>query len=333
MNDVQESNVIAEALAKEALRAHRARKALAAAPELAEHLRALMLPTDGRTETTARDVTREDRSTFGSPAIGASPTPLLTAVADAADELLVDLSTWSTFWALELQKPAPAVSMWRIADGGERGFHANVTPTAARLQVSAISSWLLWNDEEIAVHEVAGEYQDGVSELVWRLRSASGLTSPKRGSGIREKALLECDRCHELEMRVEYFGGAIAGAELRDEDLASNVQGIEVYCAHCGWKPETSAAKLLKWLSLGNAERVTPAEAAVLRATVARPHEPLDSDAWLGKESALIASLGDRISRACADVGLDHHAACDLIAVDGGRCVCPWCQHPRVLRG
>jgi hypothetical protein len=250
----------AEAAAEALLRAKRARKALAFAPELAAHLRSLLTPSDGRTE---RGELPELR------------TPLLTGVADAADELLARLLEWATWWAGELRVDLPVA--WSFAkrnyqdahpsagyrDVDAQGYRANVDARTAAAIMRSLVIWLIQHEEAIADHPRAGDYQDDVSALVWSLRAASGLV-PDRP--MREPSPRPCPVCGELAMRAEYFGSPFQAAVLRGERLspapsvdeteeqATNrfmraVDGIEVRCEYCGHVEAASATRIARWLS------------------------------------------------------------------------------------
>lgn len=227
------------------LRARKARKALELAPDLAAHLRALMLPSDGRTE------------------VGDSPelrTPLLTGVTDAADGLLRQLLEWADWWSKRLDIDGPVAASFArhdyqgshasmgFSDFESVGFRAGTSPEMAAAIVRALVVWLLVHDDEMIVADPfwAGLYQDDVSKLVWRLRAESG-QSPARPA--REPSARPCPVCGELAMRAEYFGSSFQAAELRGEQLLNAVEGIDVRCGYCGHVETASATRIARWLS------------------------------------------------------------------------------------
>jgi hypothetical protein len=265
MNDLVDDVEIDEERAEALLRARRARVALSLAPELAEHLRSLLTPSDGRTERGERPTDR---------------TPLLTGVDDDADELYVGLLEWVDFWAdaLQLVKPTRGVLAWRnlqvshrsagYRDGQLLGFRAGTSPRVARTLVQSLSSWLLRIDERrLEGHWSTREFQDHVTWQVWSLRAASGLTAARPA---REASDRPCPVCKTFSMRAEFFGGTVGAAELRGElDVAgvatrderldptspagrrilSAVDGVAVRCSYCGHVVKPTAGTIAGWLS------------------------------------------------------------------------------------
>jgi hypothetical protein len=227
----------------EKVRRLRAMKALGAAPELVEHLRAMLTPSDGRTEG---GVLPEMR------------TPLLTGITDAADEVYVVLLEWVGYWSETLDIPAPlaAVVAWRLPGGpsanigGPRigGFRAGTSPTAARVRVRVLVAWLLRLEIAIARDPLGGEFFDEVSRIVWKYRASSGLTDQARSTRIWESSPRPCPDCGEISVRAEYFGEPIAAPVARGENLLDDVAGVQVRCMVCGWAEQPRASKVVRWL-------------------------------------------------------------------------------------
>lgn len=259
--DEQRAAREAEEAAQEArVRATKARKALAAAPELASHLRSLLEPADGRTEG---GVLPEMR------------TPLLTDVTDSADELVRVLAEWGIYWATELGYDQPtALSFLRRdyqdshesrghTDASIIGFRAGTNSSTARAIVWSLAVALQLGDDEREGHRMTDWYHDEVARLVWRLRMASRLSPAKP---LRESSPRPCPVCGEYAMRAEYFGSSFPAAEARGERLVPTprvneteeqathaflraVDGIDVRCEHCGHVEEASTSKIVRWLS------------------------------------------------------------------------------------
>jgi hypothetical protein len=235
MSEDQVADAIAEAL----LRAEKCRRALTEAPTLAEHLRTVVLHSDGRTE--AGVAVRPER------------TPLLTTTADAADELFVVLLEWVDYWSeqLAIKPPMIAVAAWRTSGGIRRegpdvtaGFRATTTPEMASSLVWGLAFWLLVNDDEICAHPKAAIYQDEVTRLVWAQRAGSRLTSaPARTTSPRP-----CPVCGEQTVYGEFFGSSFEAAARRGDDLLDAVAGVDVRCQTCRWSTKASATLMAKWL-------------------------------------------------------------------------------------
>ena len=219
-----------EAQTTERLRRARARAALSAAPETAARLRAKGIPTDGRTEA---DVLPEWR------------TPLLTEPVDAADTLFVALRDWAEIWAARLGIEAPTPGVWMRRDGTPLGFHAGTSPEQASLLVTSVAAWMLTHEEAIAAHPGAKEFHDAVARAVWSMRTKSGT----RFQPVTQWSDRACPVCNSSEVRGEFFGEPMESAEARGEDLVSEVEGVTVRCAYCGWKPDARHGSLGRWLA------------------------------------------------------------------------------------
>ena len=238
------------------VRGERLRRALTEAPGLAEHLRTVVLHSDGRTEAIEF---REMR------------TPLLTGTTDDADELFVVLLEHVAFWAEQLSiKPPMTAVAWNTRGGIRRevedvaaGFRAGTTPEKASALVWTLAFWLLEHDAAIAAHPNAATYQDEVADLIWGLRSGSRLTS----APVRMASPRPCPICEELTVHGEFFGSSFEAAEKRGERLRAYaragdetpeqalnaflaaVAGVEVRCDFCGWKAEARATQIARWLA------------------------------------------------------------------------------------
>jgi hypothetical protein len=266
-------NVETEAQAAARIRKMKTRKALETAPSLVAHLRRVMMPADGRTE-------RGEWKLY-------QRTPLLTGVADAADELYVVLRGWAGEWARELGEVEPVGEMWRngqtahasdeFKDAIALGFRAGVSDARARRLVTRAAAFLCLHENAIGLLPFAATYQDEITELIWDLRSASRYVPPARkGASMQDRlrdgavvsiATRVCGNplCGEDEVRVEYFGEPMAYAEARNErillrdmgddsdralnEFASVLAGVTVRCAVCGWVPPATPSKIAKWLS------------------------------------------------------------------------------------
>jgi hypothetical protein len=240
-------DLIDEAIAEALLRAERCRRALTEAPALVEHLRTIVLDSDGRTEPGV--AVRQER------------TPLLTATTDAADEVFVALLEWVTYWAEQLAIQPPMIAAaWRTAGGIRRedpdvpaGFRAGTTPELASSIVWGLAFWLLVNDAEISAHEKAALYQDEVSTLIWAYRAGSRLTK----APVRTTSPRPCPICGEQAVHGEFFGSTFEAAERRGDELLDAVDGIEVRCDACRWTTKASATLMVKWL-VGDNTRANP---------------------------------------------------------------------------
>jgi len=211
------------------LRALRTRKALGQAPELAQHLRAKLHLTDGRTEPGIE--------------FRVMATPLLTTIADDADELYVRLIDWRTHFARWITfEPAAAPKALRnfgdshqslgYADAPVLGFEAGTTPTMAATLIRRQSGWLLDHDTQINLLPDAAEYQADITNLIWGLRARHALTPAKE----REVSPRVCEVCSEAAV-VAVWSGARA-------------TDVEIYCEHCGTVMPTPRPSLVeKWIS------------------------------------------------------------------------------------
>jgi hypothetical protein len=234
------------------IRESRLRVALEEAPETLAHLRALIEGNDGRGE-------RGEVFTY-------ARTPLLTHVADDADAAYTLLVKWSVMWArrLEVTPPKSAARFFRPKVQKVLGFPAGTTPERASLMTTALSSWLLWNTDEIGRRDDAQPYQDQVARTIWQIRSARGLTKPRE---VTRALVRECPYGH-LEVTAVYFGEPLMQAEMRGEfdfpnataderrdpttragrQILDAVEGVRVRCGYCGWSARPKVSEIAGWL-------------------------------------------------------------------------------------
>jgi hypothetical protein len=199
------------------IRALRARVALEEAPHAVEHLRELLAPSDGRTER-GIDI-RYER------------TPLLTSVADDADETYKLLVDWTLSWAGLLQVPSPTTAIVAhrnfqdshasqgFADAEVRGFKAGTTSQGARALTQLLTTWLLVHSDQIRTHELADVYHDEISAQVWRVRAGHGLLPAQPvtvGLFGTDGEPRKCLYGH-AEVKALFFGEPMASAEARGE--------------------------------------------------------------------------------------------------------------------
>lgn len=226
------------------VQAMKAKKALDAAPDLVAHLRARMLPADGRTEQ--GEFHRVER------------TPLLTTVTDAADEVFIVMLEWVDQWSEALDEPAPIAvhRAWRTAGGIRRtdpdvaaGFRAGTSPERAAGLVRILALWLNRHELAIGMDPLASDYREEIAAIVAKHRRLSGLDVARP---IRETAPFPCPICDQKAVRVEYFGGSMYAAEMRGDLEADRIvaaaSGITVRCAFCGHVEDTSLSKVVRWL-------------------------------------------------------------------------------------
>lgn len=199
------------------VRASRGRVALEEAPRAVEHLRGLLEPGDGRTERGV-DI-RYER------------TPLLTQVADDADETYKLLVDWTLTWAALLNVPGPSSAIVAhrnfqdshasqgFADAEVRGFKAGTTPSGGRMLTQLLTTWLLVHSDQIRTHELADQFHDEVAAQVWRVRAGHGLL-PARPVTVglfgTDGEPRKCLYGH-AEVRALFFGEPMAAAEARGE--------------------------------------------------------------------------------------------------------------------
>jgi hypothetical protein len=223
-----------EARAAARVRRVRARAALRAAPETAARLRAVGVPSDGRTEA---DVLPEWR------------TPLMTDVVDAADALFVALRDWAEIWAARLKVQPPAPGAWMRRDGTPMGFRAGTSPEVAALLVTSAAGWLLIREETISETAGAAEYETAVARAVWSWRSAAGMATRRLQVTDWTTPPRLCPVCGEDQVRAEFFGEPMEAAEARGENLLDEIAGVGVRCAHCSWQAEARPSQIARWLS------------------------------------------------------------------------------------
>lgn len=225
-----------EAQAEVRLLRERARVALDMAAEVAEHIVAESRPDDGRTERGIEMI--------------AARTPLHSVKVDDADELFARLVDDALVWAerLHFAPPEPSAS-WQGIDRETglrfmRGFRAGMTPSGAARLIRRQAQWLSGRLNLIAEHPSGREFMAEIVALVWGLRGQYKLT-PER---VRSEAPPRlCERCGELAVRAEFFGGSFQAAELRGDELVA--EGIEVRCGHCGEQVAVSLSSIVRWLS------------------------------------------------------------------------------------
>lgn len=210
---------------------HRTRTALSHAPELVAHLRAIILPSDGRTEAGVEQ--RIQR------------TPLLTGVADDADAVYVKLLEWGRFWFGTFREvQAPFARARAVTDPDSPvsapevkvlGFHSGTTPEGARFLVGSVAGWLSNRLDRIAEHAVAKTFFEDVTGVVWGLRARHGLTR------FRERPVTprRCPECGEASV------GAVWTSE--------RVTDVVVACVNCGWfLPAPTPVQVVSWLDLSS---------------------------------------------------------------------------------
>lgn len=230
------------------IRAAKLHAALRVAPDVAMQLRAAAIPSDGRTEPGV--------------VFPVERTPLVTGYADAANDLLVVLQSWVDAFAAGLGAEAPqAVTWWnlqtarasevragRSADGADPlGFQAGTTPEQAHMAVTKLAAWLLWHSGELEGLPGWWDYAAEVPALVYRLRWAAGMVSPRRP--VVEWSTRPCVRCQRDEVRVEFFGEPLHAAEARGENLLDAANGIAIRCGFCGTVYDATPAQIGAWLS------------------------------------------------------------------------------------
>ena len=209
---------------------HRTRTALSQAPELVAHLRAVMLPSDGRTEAGVDQ--RIQRS------------PLLTSVADDADGVYGKLLEWCQVFVDKFRGDGPLARVWAVTDGDSPasaptvkvlGFHAGTTTEGARFLTGRAAGWLDSRLDRISELGVAKEFFEDVVSTVWGLRARHGLTR------FRERPVTprRCPDCGEAAV------GAIWTSE--------RVTDVIVACVNCGWfLPAPTPAQVVSWLDLSS---------------------------------------------------------------------------------
>lgn len=250
MNDTFTHQDETEEQAFARIRDVRSRKALTGAPDLVEHLRSMVFPSDGRTE---RGVEHPVMST-----------PLISGIVDDADELYVLLLEWTATWSEILDRLPPTIFAvgWRNLQDAHRstgytdnvvvGFKAGATPSGARGLVQLLTTWLLLHADEINAADNSAQYQDEITTAIWSLQSKY----PTRDRGRPTLRPVEhshyarpCPVCGQEEVRGEWFSEPLEAAEARGENLLDGLEGITVRCAHCGWTEKPSAVRLARWLS------------------------------------------------------------------------------------
>jgi hypothetical protein len=252
-----------EAQAEAEVRASRLRVALEEAPATMEHLRSLIEVSDGRTE-------RGEVFTY-------ARTPLLTHVADDADQAYALLVAWTMRWAqrLNLTPPSTAVVAYRVdrrlAVDEAMGFNPGTTPAGARGLTQLLTTWLLIHEDQIDRRDDAQDYQDDIAKIIWRIRSARGLTEVPP---VTRAVLRQCPYGHE-EVRAVYFAEPLVFAEARGEfdfelaeydalkpipdskrdpnaragrQILDAVEGVRVTCGRCGWSARPKVSEIARWL-------------------------------------------------------------------------------------
>lgn len=231
MNDIVETDEEREAREREAealLRARRCLTALGQAPELAHQIRSALTPSDGRTE----------RGLW----FPVMATPLLTAIADDADELYVRILDWVSYWndTLEFGPAMHAIAARNFqgahqsaeyADATVTGFKAGTTPTQAAMLTRVQTMWLITRAPYIDGHPAAAEYHDDVRSMIWNFRAKYHLT-PARERNVQGAP---CPVCGEVTV----------GAFWRSNDILD----VSISCDYCGHVvPTPRASDIERWL-------------------------------------------------------------------------------------
>jgi hypothetical protein len=223
---------VTEEQAAARVRAVQARTALGQAAELVEHIRALMVPSDGRTEPGV--------------AVAVERTPLHTERADDADDLYVRLLEWVQFWSETLGSMPPSVAVvgWSRVDEDSPvkaparqflGFRAGTTPAGAGTLIRLLTMWLLSRDERLEQHESAGAFQADVTSLVWGLRAKYRLSAVH----VRSVRPRLCSTCGELAVEAWW--------------RSADPLDVVVECLHCGQQFEVGTpSQILAWITAGD---------------------------------------------------------------------------------
>jgi hypothetical protein len=193
-----------EQQAEARIRDMRVRRALKDAPDVARHVRSIAVGGQIERGETLPEWTA----------------PMRITAADDLDSFYSQLLDWVSYWSQVLgsMPPATTVMAWTLRNRDIQGFKANTTPEGAGILVKLNTGWLLARAERIAAHESGQVFQDDVNGLLWRLRSAYGLT-PDRVRPVRARA---CPVCREYQIGTQWLS-----LDLRD---------VVVRCAQCGYQ-------------------------------------------------------------------------------------------------
>lgn len=220
MNDVEERT-------EAELLAWRCDRALKDAPELAMHVRSLIVPGNGQGERGEEDP--RERA------------PLRVTPTDAADNLFANLLLWLDYWCEELGQgnPLPASVAWSNYREVQ-GFRAGTGVQAAGRLVGKVTGALLALGDGIARHGQGGVYQVEIVRLVGEVRAQF----PVQERAKRPVSARACPRCGEFEVRADWWG-----VDRGD---------VEVFCSLCGWRADVDRRtyrELMTWIEPEETER------------------------------------------------------------------------------
>lgn len=221
----------------------RCTRALREAPELAMHVRSLMVPGTGQGERGEED----PRARL----------PMRVTPTDTADHLFANLLLWVDYWGEQLGRVSsvPAAVAWSNFREVQ-GFRAGTTAEGAGKLTGRVTRCLLDWSGEIARHAQGGVYHSEIVRLVGEVRGMFPLeVRPDRPVSPRP-----CPQCGEREVRADWWG-----VDRGD---------VEVRCLSCGWRAEEDYRALMAWIepkeqearSVEDFDPRNPAHAA-LRAT------------------------------------------------------------------
>lgn len=205
--------------------AWRCDRALREAPEIAMHVRSLIVPGNGQGERGEEDP--RERA------------PLRVTPTDAADNLFANLLLWLDYWCEELGQatPLPASVAWSNYREVQ-GFRAGTSVEDASRLVGKVTAALRSMAEGIALHGQGGVYHVEIVRLIGELRGQFPLEQRK----VRPAHARPCPNCKEAEVRADWWG-------VDDTD-------VEVKCGACGWKSDADYKALMTWLVPVKGERV-----------------------------------------------------------------------------
>lgn len=249
LTDADREQQEAEAFAH--VRDLRARKALGIIPDVIFHIRTLIEAAAGRSERGVE--------------ISVESTPLIAQWVDDSDELYANLVDWVGYWArqMETMPTATAAVAWRSFDDSHssignvdntvNGFKAGTTPAGARMLTRLQTMWLLGKNPQILLHPSASVYQDGITDIIYKLRSRYP-TAPRPERLVSPRV---CEVCGQPEMVAEW-----------PEDGSQDVHDVVIHCGGdlgCGRVIETTPKEIAKWLSLDDPVKVRSQECVRLK--------------------------------------------------------------------